>query len=252
MNLTIKNKSGETLDYSFNSGNAAHKRANWIVLLGHGVTGNKDRPVITDSAKALNEAGWDTLAFSFAGNGDSEGDFRAATITKECGDLQTVIDAVSPHYQKIAYVGHSMGSAVGVIQASRDTRIQALISLAGMVDTKTFAQTEFGNQTPDQGLMWEEECCPLSTAFMQDLSQTIKTILPQAEKINIPWLLLHGTADDVVLPKDTEQIKSLKETKVETHYINQADHSFNNPEHKKQMTEVLTTWLQKITGSKKL
>jgi alpha-beta hydrolase superfamily lysophospholipase len=136
-----------------------------------------------------------------------------------------------------------MGGAVGVIQASRDTRITSLVSIAGMVDTKTFAQTEFGAETPDQGCMWEEESCPLSSKFMHDLCQTIDNVAPLAECISIPWLLLHGTADDVVAPKDTAQIEQLKGDNIKVVQIKDADHSFNEPAHKAQMTQAVVDWL---------
>ncbi|MEN8735047.1 MAG: alpha/beta fold hydrolase [Lentimonas sp.] len=243
MNQTIKNSQGETLDYTFSSGNSNCRDQKWLVILGHGVTGNKDRPVIADTAKAINDAGFDTLAFSFAGNGNSEGDFREATISKEVGDLDAVISSVTHSYPKIAYIGHSMGGAVGVIQATRDGRIKALVSIAGMIDTKTFAMTEFGGETPDSGLMWEEESCPLSSAFMKDLCVTIETVEPLADCVSARWLLIHGTADDVVLPKDTECVKGLQGDAVEVVFIEGADHSFNEPVHKAQLTETITKWL---------
>jgi len=245
MNQTISNSLGETLDYTFAAGNEANKQSEWLVVLGHGVTGNKDRPVVVDPANALNAAGFDTLRVSFAGNGDSQGDFREATISKEVGDLAAVLDAVSANYPKIAYIGHSMGGAVGVIQASKDKRINALVSIAGMVDTKAFATTEFGEETPDQGLMWEEESCPLSSKFMHDLCETVGSVAPLAETITAPWLLVHGTADDVVLPKDTDQIESLKGDAVQVVRVEGADHSFNEPAHKTQLIDSVTTWMSR-------
>ncbi|MGZ0656877.1 alpha/beta hydrolase [Coraliomargarita sp. W4R72] len=244
MNNPIKNSLGETLDYSFAPSAADLQKTDWLIILGHGVTGNKDRPVIADTAKALNAAGFDTLRFSFAGNGDSEGDFRDATISKEVGDLSSVLDAVSSAYPKIAYIGHSMGGAVGVIQASRNARITALVSLAGMVDTHTFAQTEFGEETPDQGLMWEDEDCPLSAKFMHDLCETIQSVAPLAECVTQPWLLIHGTTDDIVQPKDTDLVESLKGDAVKVVRVTGADHSFNEPDHKTQMTQAVVDWLQ--------
>lgn len=243
MHQTIKNSLGETLDYTFTSGDASCRDETWLVILGHGVTGNKDRPIIVDTAKALNDAGFDTLAFSFAGNGDSEGDFRSATISKEVGDLGAVVDAVTNTYPKIAYLGHSMGGAVGVIQATCDDRINALVSIAGMIDTKVFATTEFGEETPNAGLMWEEETCPLSSAFMTDLCDIVGTVEPLADCVSIPWLLVHGTADDVVLPKDTECVKSLRGDAVDTVFVEGADHSFNEPAHKAQLTETIAQWM---------
>lgn len=243
MNQPIQNSLGERLDYSFAPGIETEKKPGWIVLLGHGVTGNKDRPVVVDPANALNAAGFDTLRFSFAGNGDSGGDFRDATISKEVGDLAAVIDAVSNQYPKIAYIGHSMGNPVGLIQASKDSRIHALVSLAGMIDTQAFAQTEFGNETPDEGLMWEEASCPLSSQYMRDLCETIGSVAPLVEGISIPWLLVHGTADDVVLPKDTETVEGLKGDAVKVVFVTGADHSFNEPAHKAEMTHAVVDWL---------
>jgi pimeloyl-ACP methyl ester carboxylesterase len=243
MDQTIKNSLNETLDYSFAPGLEADKKSNWLVVLGHGVTGNKDRPVVADPAAALNLAGFDTLRFSFAGNGESEGDFRDATISKEVGDLAAVLDAASSRYSKIAYVGHSMGSPVGVIHATKDRRINALVSLAGMVDTEAFASTEFGEETPDEGFMWEEASCPLSSKYMHDLCETIGSVAPLVESIQVPWLLLHGTADDIVLPKDTEQVQSIKGDAVQVTFVKGADHSFNEPAHKAEMTQAVVEWL---------
>lgn len=243
MNQPIKNSLNETLDYTFAPGIEAEKKDGWIVVLGHGVTGNKDRPVIVDTADALNAVGFDTLRFSFAGNGESGGDFRDATISKEVGDLAAVIDAIADTYPKIAYIGHSMGSPVGVIQAVKDGRVNALVSLAGMVDTKAFAETEFGDAIPDEDCMWEEEDCPLSFKFMHDLCQTIGNVAPLAEMVKVPWLLVHGTADDVVLPGDSETIKLIKGDAVSLLPVPEAGHSFDGATEKAELTQGVVEWL---------
>lgn len=249
MDTIIKNSCGENLDYTFSPGESTLLCRGWIVILGHGVTGDKDRPLITDTARALNEAGFDSLRFSFAGNGESGGDFRDASITKEVADLDAVITAVCSSYPNICYIGHSMGAAVGVTQAAQDKRIDTLVSLAGMVNTKAFAETEFGEETPETGCMWEDPECPLSSVYMADLCETIQSVAPQAEQISIPWLLLHGSADDVVLPKDTEQVVQIKANAVNAIYIEGADHSFNDPAHKAQLTAAVSTWLSEHTSS---
>lgn len=196
----IKNAQGEKLDYTFHPGRPGLKK---IVVIGHGVTGNKDRPFIQTLAEGLSAAGIPALRFSFAGNGASGGRFVDATITKEAADLGSVLDALSGW--TVAYVGHSMGGAVGVTRASQDSRIQFLVSLAGMVHTAAFAQREFGTVTPDQGCMWDEPSCPLSSAYMKDLAQ-INTLVGLAPKIRVPWLLVHGSEDDVVPIQDSRDI----------------------------------------------
>ena len=84
----IKNASGENLDYTFHAGD---KSSQHIVVLGHGVTGNKDRPFLVELADNLSNAGIPTIRFSFSGNGNSDGEFTQSTISKEIGDL------VHPH-----------------------------------------------------------------------------------------------------------------------------------------------------------
>jgi uncharacterized protein len=246
MNIPITNPSGERLDYTFTAGRGDAPKPNWLVVLGHGVTGDKTRPIIADTATALNAAGFSTLAVSYAGNGDSEGDFRDCTITKEVADLGSILDAVAATgtYSKIAYIGHSMGAAVGVLRAAQDARINALISLAGMVDTKAFAETEFGDVTPDQGLMWDDDDCPLSRTFMTDLTATVGSVATAAAQITVPWLLVHGTADDVVLPRDTESVQLIKQSYADYEFVDGADHGFNEPAHKTAATTAVTNWLK--------
>lgn len=237
---TIRNDLGERLDYSYRQAHPS-QTSEWLYIIGHGVTGNKDRPIVKDSAEALNQAGFDTLAFSFSGNGASEGRFQDSHVSKEVNDLGSVLDAVGE--RKIAYVGHSMGAAVGVLKASGDARIQRLVSLAGMVDTKTFASTEFGDQAPGHGLMWGEEACPLSESFMADLCQTVGSVKENGSKVSVPWLLIHGKDDDVVPLRDSETIAALKMKNVSFVPIDGADHSFNGDSRKAAMG-FLTEWAQ--------
>ena len=199
----IRNPQGELLDYAFH---AAGDEVNRILIIGHGVTGNKDRPWSEALANAAAGAGIPALRFSFAGNGDSEGSFADCMISKEVADLGAVLDATAAAgYEDIIFAGHSMGGAVGVLRASSDSRIKRLISLSGMVHTKRFTEEEFGEETPDAGLMWEDEDCPLSSAYVNDLT-TIDTVIGKATDIHVPWLLIHGDADDVVPIEESREI----------------------------------------------
>ena len=231
---TIRNPSGEVLDYTFHAGTEGSRH---IVVLGHGVTGNKDRPFVVALAEGLAAAGIHALRFSFAGNGASEGRFADATISKEVGDLGAVLDALDGY--SICYVGHSMGGAVGVL--SRDERIGLLVSLAGMVHTHAFAEREFGEEVPDEGCMWDEPDCPLSQAYMDDMAQ-IDTVVRRGAEIVVPWLLVHGSEDDVVPTADSHDILARTSDNAELVVIDGADHVFS--EHAQVMVERVVGWLQ--------
>ncbi|MCH6256635.1 alpha/beta hydrolase [Puniceicoccaceae bacterium K14] len=245
MKEVILNSRGEVLDYSHSARGASQRKSDWLVILGHGVTGNKNRPLIVDTENALNKEGFDTLRFSFSGNGESGGRFEESTITKEVDDLKSVIGVARKHYDRICYIGHSMGAAVGVISAVQIEGIDCLVSLAGMVETRVFAQTEFGEIEPGNGVMWEEESCPLSKVFMDDLCEKIESTRPFVEEVTQPWLLVHGTADDVVLVDDTRSVLDTKGDGVSVVFVEGADHSFSEPKHKEEALSTVVNWIGK-------
>jgi alpha/beta superfamily hydrolase len=231
----IVKKEGENIDYTLHPGNDQGRE---VVVIGHGVTGNKDRPFLVELATAIAKTGIHVLRFSFTGNGKSGGHFSDSTITKEIEDLESVLKAI-PEYT-ITYVGHSMGGAVGVLCASRNLRISKLISLAGMVHTEAFAEREFGNEVPGKGFMWGEEDCPLSKIYMDDMSN-IKTVVNTVSDIKVPWLLVHGSEDDVVPLSDSEDIKQMSGSNADLRVIDGADHVFSN--HTSEMADIVVDWL---------
>jgi pimeloyl-ACP methyl ester carboxylesterase len=234
----ITNRHGERLDHTYHEGDAGAQR---LIVLGHGVTGNKDRPFLVALAEGLAKAGIPVLRISFSGNGASGGRFADSTISKEVADLGSILDRLDG--LEICYAGHSMGGAVGVLRASQDARIRSLISLAGMVHTKAFAEREFGMVKPGEGTMWDDPNCPLSQAYMDDLSQ-IGSVLPAAPKVKVPWLLVHGTADDVVPIQDSRDIFAAASEPKQLIEIDGANHVFAG-EHLAPMVDAVVAWVGK-------
>ncbi len=236
----VLNSSGESLDFRYHPGD----REDFLVILGHGVTGNMDRPLIVHLANQLSTNGWPSLRFSFAGNGNSEGEFSDSTITKEVDDLRCLIESHGKG-RRLIYIGHSMGGAVGVIAASKKDTFDGLVSLAGMVDTTKFCETEFGEVTPDEGFMWDDEECPLSQAYVDDL-HAIGDTIASARKVRNPWLLLHGSEDDVVPLQDSQTAYGVSEADAELVVIDGADHVFTD--HLEPMSDEVLRWLQDHFG----
>lgn len=237
----VRNQDGERIDHTFHPGD----RLDALVILGHGVTGNKDRSLLVAVAEGLAERGWPCLRISYTGNGESGGRFEDSCITKETGDLSSVLDDV-PQDVKIAYVGHSMGGAVGVMTAAKDARIRTLVSLAGMTHTADFVKREFGDVVPDQGFMWEDEECPLSQAYVDDLTE-IGSTLESAAKVVQPWLLVHGVEDDIVPIKDGEDAFAAATSEKEWLPIEGAGHSFDENSYRR-IIEAVDGWLTRHLG----
>ena len=237
---TIKNKQNEKIDYAYHD---AKDHQDTLIVIGHGVTGNKDRPFVTALAKGLADAGYPSLRFSFSGNGDSEGKFQESKISKEVEDLKSVLDEVSEDGKTIVYAGHSMGGAVGVTTASQDSRIHKLVSLAGMVHTAKFCEVEFGDQIPGKGFMWDEPECPLSEEYVEDMN-SICSVLAKGAEITVPWLLIHGTEDDIVPIEETHEIFDKAGDNAKKVILEGADHVFSNESDVAKMVDSILSWLQ--------
>lgn len=234
---SIHNAAGEHLDTAHHAGDAANRE---LVVIGHGVTANKDRAFLVALAEAVAATGRHALRFSFSGNGDSQGRFEDSCITKEVMDLGAVLDATGGW--RTTYVGHSMGGAVGVLRASTDARIERLVSLAGMVHTAEFARRKFGDQEPDASFMWEKPECPLTSGFMEDMDR-IGSVLNRGREVGVPWLLVHGDADTVVPITDTTEIASVADAaRTSVIEIPGADHLFSDGA-TAAMTTAVVDWL---------
>jgi uncharacterized protein len=232
--LRIVNQHGERLDHVLTT----HHRSDAIVVLGHGVTSAHDRPYLIALCDALAGSGIDSLRFSFAGNGASDGSFAAATITKEVDDLGAVLDALGK--RRVFYVGHSMGAAVGVLRAAADPRIRALVSLAGMTFVRAFCDRHFAGLVPDRDLMLGRAGCVLSSAFLAD-AQRIGDTLAAASRVAVPWLCVHGDADELVPLADADAAMAASSGRAKLRVLPGADHRFTDciP----AMTGAVVSWL---------
>jgi hypothetical protein len=231
----IINAEGEHLDFTFHPGAPGTRQ---IVVIGHGVTGHKDRPFLVALAEGLARAGISALRVSWSGNGASEGRFADSTITKEVADLGSVLDALGDY--EITYAGHSMGGAVGVLRASEDRRIRRLVSLAGMVHVRAFAEHHFGTLVAGRDLMWGKPGCVLSPAYMDDLRR-LNTLVARAKQISVPWLLVHGTSDTIVPVRDTHDIFALANEPKERVIFDGCDHVWE-PAFTPRMVETVARW----------
>jgi uncharacterized protein len=244
--FAVANASGERLDHAYRAAGTPQGEApHTLVVIAHGVTSHWDRPWQTGLADALSDAGLPSLLVSYAGNGRSEGRFEDATPSKEADDLGAVIDAVSGWgVQRLVYAGHSMGGAVGVLRASVDPRLAVLVSLAGMFHVHAFMQRHFGTLAFGE-LMLDKPGCPWNPALAADAAR-LGSLASQAAAVRVPWLLVHGDADELVPLQDAEDARAAAGGRPRLVVLPGIDHRFTGaiPE----MTATVVTWLQSQLG----
>ncbi len=243
----IRNAQGERIDAVWRPAASAVPSAPVappavMVVIGHGVTSHWDRPWQTGLSAALSAAGLASLLMSFAGNGASDGMFEAVTPTKEAADLGSVLDALQAWgVQRLAYVGHSMGGAVGVLRASTDPRIEAVVSLAGMFHVHDFMQRQFGHLVPGEGLMLDKPGCVWNRTLADDALR-IGSLRTQAARVRVPWLLVHGDADELVPLRDSLDAQQAAGADVDLVVLPGVDHRFTDAV--PAMTAAVVSWLE--------
>ena len=198
-----------------------------LVVIGHGVTSHWDRPWQTELSAALSQAGIASVLVSFAGNGASEGRFEDVTPTKEVADLGSVLDALQAWgVPRLMYAGHSMGGAVGAIRAAADARIELLVSLAGMFHVRSFMQQTFGH-LPYGGLMLDKPGCFWNRTLEAD-AMRLGSLTTQAAAVRVPWLLVHGDADELVPLQDSLDARDAAGGRPDLVVLPGVDHRFTD------------------------
>jgi esterase/lipase len=112
-------------------GNLNHINNNYLVIICHGFTANKDIQGIKNIANLLGKSGYSSFRFDFSGNGSSGGD-KILSLNQQVEDLFTVIKYFQ-NYKHLVLVGHSLG-ILPVCICSPKTKIDSVISINGFFD----------------------------------------------------------------------------------------------------------------------
>jgi alpha-beta hydrolase superfamily lysophospholipase len=195
------------------------------VAVVHGFKGFKDWGLWPTLAERLARAGLSAVTFNLSGSGvDDSGKFVYPerfghnTFSAELQDLRRVTDALAGGLLGVAppaslgLLAHSRGGGMAVLHAAGDPRIRALV---------TWAAISTVNRWPaPQRAAWREagvnevknvrtgEVLPLYTDVLDDVEHngSALDIEAAAARLSIPWLIVHGTADEAVALTEGEHL----------------------------------------------
>jgi len=194
-----------------------------IIIFCHGYKGFKDWGAWNLMADAFTEAGFCFIKFNFSHNGGTKEQaidfpdleaFGNNNYTKELDDLDSVIHWVYSNIElsteankdNITLLGHSRGGGIVIIKAAEDSRIKAVISLAGVSNYKNrFPVGIAFNNWKNEDVYFVENArtkqqMPHYFQFYEDFikNESRLTIQSAAKNLNIPFLIIHGDADTSV------------------------------------------------------
>ena len=205
---------------------ARHARPAVVIL--HGFKGFKDWGMFPPLADRLARAGFMAVSFNMSGAGvDRDGNFTFPerfghdTFSIELEDLQTVINALTTGSFEVAppssigLLGHSRGGGVAVLEAARDERIAALVTWAAVSTVHrwpaaTIAEWRKAGRN-DIVNSRTGEVLPLYPDVLDDNETNAERldILGAAGRITVPWLLVHGDADESVALEEGQRLAAV-------------------------------------------
>jgi pimeloyl-ACP methyl ester carboxylesterase len=221
-----------------------------VVVMAHGFTSDKSsRGRFDRIARALNEFGYNALAFDFRGCGESDND--SLTTAKQVDDLRAAIAYVkSRDLHQIALLGHSLGSLICLRAYSSEVTTMILTgALTGPMyhkwdqyyspeQLRELAETGF--LTIKQNVGYRQEVI-VESQMLKDFAEIDQQKL--LGSIKCPVLIIHGDNDE-------EERQLLERSRQGLHYLPQrshievihgANHSFLD--HITRVIDLIHAWL---------
>jgi len=221
-----------------------------LVIFVHGIKGFKGWGTWDLIGEEMASAGHIFVKFNFSHNGttlenptafDDLESFGRNNYMLELADLNAVIDHCTTHEdiasawdgKHIALIGHSRGGPICLIQAANDPRITQILTWASVAtldyawqDSKSMADWKRNgvmyrvNSRTKQGM-------PLYYQLYQNFIDNKDHLDSKlaAEKLNIPWLILHGTSDEAVTHEAAKTLLAWGNT-AKMDLIEGANHTF--------------------------
>jgi pimeloyl-ACP methyl ester carboxylesterase len=232
----------------------AASRATGSVVICHGFKGFAHWAFFPYLARALAAAGLNAITFDFSGSGigrDRESftepdAFAGNTFSKEQDDIENVVDyarRMKVVGRKFGLFGHSRGGAMAILYAAAHaSEVSSLVTWASIGRTTWW--------TPQEALLWRQrgysevtnsrtgQTMRLDIDLLDDVEVNGATKLnigAAAAKINVPWLIVHGTGDETVPSADAERLHELSPGVSTLLLVDDANHGFGA---KHPLTEV--------------
>jgi len=213
------------------------KRAPGVVMC-HGFTGHKAEThrLFVSTAREFCRHGLAVLRFDFRGSGDSDGEFRDMTISREIADARAALEFLSSRSEvdanRVGVLGLSMGGCVAACLAGRDPRVKALVLWAalahpGRIFQRLLPSFEPGQQVADMN-GWD-----IGRQFLEDARRVAP--LEEIGQYRGSCLILHGSQDQSVPPSDAEDYHRALGARSELCFVEDADHVFSSFTWKKQV-----------------
>ena len=229
------------------------------VIVMHGFKGFKDWGMFPLVAERMARAGMSVVSFNVSGSGVNDaGDFTRPeqfgrnTYSAELEDLHRTLEALEsgqlglPRPTSIGLLGHSRGGGMAILETARNGSIHALVTWAAIGSVDRWS-AEAKAAWRKRGYVNIQNArtghvMPLTPAILDDIDRNAGgslSISAGAKRIAVPWLIIHGEADESVDADDARALHDAATSGAELVLLPGAGHTFGATHPLNQVPEAL-------------
>ena len=224
-----------------------------LVFVMHGLGGFKEQPHVKTFAKAFLDSKFTVIRFDTTNTfGESDGSYANATFTNYYEDLEDMIAWAETQtwYQEPFWLsGHSLGGMCTSLYSQKyPKKVRALAPIATTISGELLLKTpEYANteEMKERGWIKERRGIKLKWSHIEDRAKY--NILPEADKLTMPVLMIVGELDDGSPLKHQQLLFDKLPGKKELHIIKGAPHTFKDRKHLQEIKEIFLKWIDRVT-----
>lgn len=249
----LKNRFGERLEAEIKCDGKKKKYPAILFISGFGQDLHEYANSFDEIAKELVKEGFLTIQFSFAGCGQSEGNYQKTTLQRQASQIKDIFEFIRKNpkveTERVGILAQSFG--VPSLIVALPLEAQSLIFVSGVVNAyrsikEIFVKRKSFNPRGVSALPRSNGALTsVGPEFWQDLKKH-KDLSSLVETYRGPILILHGSADNYVSANQVKKFYQAISVKKTLKIYKKGDHGIEFPKEKRQeFLQDIVNWFEK-------